>query len=210
MKKTLCALVLALSMGYLFSGCTGKAGPDGPQGPPGGTGVTNLSFYIATVDTTFWIPQLGMDSDSFNSTNIYISALYSVSSPDYHIEAYYSLNSSTGPWTAMPSVGVFWGSSLQQQNDTLLDELGYIYQTGNPGFVNLTYKYIEIPSRLRHFHTLLHHPRSPVYMMVAVVPGTVMKKHPATDWKNAVEVMQLPEAKRAIYKNLSESGKTSR
>lgn len=176
---------LSATAALLFYGCTGPQGEagttgiNGTNGTNGTNGFANVSIKTDSITITGW-RQVGTPN-----ANGYCDTLADggIADTTYDVvEVYYSTLSRSGPWTALPVSDVYYSPP----NDTL-DQLGY---TWGLGYVKINYK-ILLPG-----YTIL--PKSTIYLDIAAIPPAFIKRHPATNWKDAGAVLRLPEIEAAM------------
>jgi hypothetical protein len=179
--KILRILSFAAGMAFLLSGCTGAVGPAGPQGDPGingtnGTnganganGVANINITIIDVFSSSWTTASNYEYSANSDTAIH-------SNTNNVVIASVSGTSGTGPWQALPASDVFAPSGG--------DQLNFNWQAGQ---ITFYYEYST-------FAYVPYH----IWVNVAVIPPAVYKKYPNVNFKDANQVMQLPEWKAAM------------
>ena len=178
MLLALCAIIFTSCQ----KGDAGAAGPQGAQGPQGAAGVTgatgptgnaNVIVSEITVPPSNWIS----DGNGGWDTSLTATGFTNINKEAINIYA----STDSAYFSALPYAGTSIGAPVVNYalfNNSILIE--YTPQTGVS----------SIPQ-----------PNSKIYFDIVVVPMAVMKSHPNTNWKNATEVMQLPEVRAALKKN---------
>jgi hypothetical protein len=170
--KTLRFLSLAAGVAFLFSGCVGPEGPAGPAGADGlnGTnGVANINITVMDIQSSAWLSSTGYYYVVTTDNAI-------TDNTNMDVNATFSalpLGSVSGPWQALPSSDVFANP----------DQLTYSWTTGTVTFIYDAGS-LNVPAD--------------VWFNVSVIPPAIYKKYPNVNFKDASQVMQLPEWKAAM------------
>jgi hypothetical protein len=172
--KLINAFTFAAGIALLFSGCAGPAGPEGQLGPAGSNGqngtngAANISISVYSVPLGSWV---------LNASPAYYYASFAdtaiTDSVQEGIEAFFSI-SSTGPWQALPAINVF--------------------NTGD----EITYSWTNNKIQFEYDYTSLNNFPPNIYYNVAVIPPTIMKRYPGTNWKDGKAVLKIPEVEAAL------------
>jgi hypothetical protein len=170
---TLLLALCAIAFTACQKGDAGPAGATGPQGPQGSIGNANVIITEITVPPSHWI------SDGNGGWDTSLTATGFTNINQDAINIYGSTDSAY--FSALPYSGVTSGAPVVNyslfSNSILIQ---YEPQSGVP----------SIPQ-----------PTSKIFFDVVVIPKAVMHAHPNTNWRNANEVLQLPEVKAALRKS---------
>jgi hypothetical protein len=181
--KTIKVLSFISLISLLLSGCTGPQGPTGPTGTTGANGINGagiVSIGLFGISNLSWI-QIGSPNKATG---------FQANLPDADItdtlfevvQVYVSIGSTHGPWIALPCSDIYYSAP----NDTI-DQLKFFWKLDT---VNINY------NMLSPGYSVL--PKSIIWASVAVIPATVMKRHPGTNWKDGNAVMHIPEVEAAM------------
>ena len=145
-----------------------KQGPTGPQGPAGANGSSNVSA------TTY---NIGLNDWSSNGDGGWYVNLAPVSDPTLGaISILFSYDNIH--WIGLPYIGNTSGDvDINYVVTTSNIQIQYIPQTNEPS---------------------IGAPGNTVYVQVSLVPSAIEAKHPEINWKNAMQVAQLPEVQAAV------------
>jgi hypothetical protein len=161
------------------SGTAGAQGTQGIQGTTGASGATGPTGNANVVITEITVPAKNWKSDGNGGWDTVLTATGFTNINQDAINIYYSSDSAY--FSALPFSGVTVGAPVINYalfTNTILME--YEPQSGVPSITQ---------------------PSGKEYFDIVVVPLAVMKSHPNTNWKNASEVMALPEVQAALRKN---------
>ena len=178
MLLALCAIIFT-SCKKGDPGATGPQGAQGTQGITGVAGATGPTGNANVIITEITVPPSHWISDGNGGWDTSLTATGFTNINKDAINIYASTDSAY--FSALPYSGTSVGAPVV--NYALFSSSILIEYTPQTGVAT-------IPK-----------PSGKVYFDIVVVPMAVMKSHPTTNWKNAVEVMQLPEVQAAMRRN---------
>jgi hypothetical protein len=182
---TMLLALCAIAFTSCQKGDTGPAGPAGAQGTQGTQGTTGVSGATGptgnanVVISEITVPPSHWRADGNGGWDTAVTATGFTNINQDAINIYWSVDSVN--YAALPYSGTLAGLPVINYslfNNNILIE--YEQQSGMAS--------IAQPNRKEFFN-------------IVVVPLAIMKLHPYTNWKNAGEVMQLPEVQAALKKN---------
>jgi hypothetical protein len=171
--KTIKFLSILTTMAVTFYSCSkGDTGATGPQGLAGANGVANISTTSITISPAQW---------SYNS--LYYQWQYNF----YTAIAY---NSAVVGYVVSGNGDQVLPYETSGIGDAIIYSMADNWFQSTP-YVQFQYTDYTSPTTTASYDT---------YFYLVIIPPSIIKQHPNTNWENSTEVAQLPEVQAAMHK----------
>lgn len=147
-----------------------KEGPAGPQGPAGTNGVANISTQIYAISPITW--------NSNGNGGWYVNLTPVFDPTGCAVSLLYSTDETN--WFGLPYIGNTVGDV----------DINYVVNSSN-----IQVEYVPQTGAFS-----IAAPSGTVYVQVSIIPPAIQVKYPNVNWKDALEVANLPEVQAALAK----------